>query len=518
MAVTTGRPGVFVSESLNPLTTTPVTPGQAMAAFVGEHSAGPVGPIRVTSWSDFSTRFEGFGDGTNLLPYSVYQFFAAGGSQAYIVRAVAADAVAASVTLNGVQTTPGPVLKLTSVAPGASGNDLRVTITSTAGGTPNNGRFNLLVRRGNDSTPLEQFLDVSLNPADGRNLISMVGAANTGSKFLAAEYMGAATWTNVETPAVQSGTPLAGGLDGTATPNLVDATQKLDSVQQILNINLPGISEPTVLNPLISWAQASASRFLVIDAPAAGDTPYADVVSTYSSLSPLGASGGTPLTSSSYAAVYGPWLHFRDVASATPGTTRLLPPGGSMLGLYSRADATYGTHQSAAGVAFPVAGALKAELTFTDTDLDSLNALGINIIRPVPGANGVVPMGARTLLAGMPDRYIAIRRTLMYLTRMAIESTNFAVFRANNEDLWDQLSSILTDQLSAIHQAGVLRGSTPQEAFFVKCDNENNPENQVANGIVTIDIGVALNTPAEYIIIQIGQMASGATSQETLAP
>lgn len=514
MAVTTGRPGVFVSETLAPLTSTPVIPGQAVAAFVGEFSAGPVGPTLITSWADWKTRFGGFGNGTDLLPYAVYEYLANGGSQAYVVRAVPSDATAAKLVLNDSASTPAPVLTLTAKSPGAAGNGLLITIIVDEVAA---GRFSLYIREGaTTSTPVEQYVDVSLNPSDARNLVAMIGASSEkGSRYISAEYNGPAAWTDSRTPAAQTTTPLAGGVAGTATPDLVAATQLLDSVEPLLTVNLPGVSDPLVINPVIAWAESSGSRFIVVDSPRASES-YADTVQDFKDLSPLGVSAGTPYTSSSFVAVYGPWLSFKDPGSQAPGATRLLPPGGAMLGLFSQADAEVGTQQSPAGVLYPIQGAVAPEVRFQNADLDFLNEIGVNVIRSVPGAPGAVPMGARTLKGGMPDRYIAIRRTLMYVTRLCIEATNFAVFRPNSEDLWSQLTSLLTDQLSTLQQSRVLRGATASEAFYVLCDSTNNTENSVANGIVNIEVGVALNTPAEFIVINIGQLVTGATSDDSL--
>lgn len=513
MAVTSGRPGVFVSETLAPLVSTPNVPGQAVAAFVGKFSSGPVGPTLITSWAEWKSRFGGFGNGTDLLPYAVYEYLANGGGQAYVVRAVASDAIVATVSLMDTQTVPAPTLSLTALAPGATGNALLISVNVTDATA---GRFSLYIREGSASaTPVESYVDVSLNPADPRNFVAMVGATDQGSRYISAKYTGPAAWTTKQTPATQNATPLAGGLDGTATPDLFAATQLLDAVEPLLNVNLPGVTDPLVINPVIAWAQSSGSRFVVVDGPKASAV-YADTVTAFKNVSPIGTSTGTPYTQSSYAAVYGPWLHFRDPSAQAAGATRLLPPGGAMLGLYSQADAAAGTQQSAAGVAYPIQGAVAPEVRFQNADLDALNELGVNVIRAVPGAPGVVPMGARTLKGGMPDRYIAIRRTLMYVTRLCIEATNFAVFRPNSEDLWGQLTSLLTDQLTALQQSRVLRGATASDAFYVLCDATNNTDNSVANGIVNIEVGVALNTPAEFIVIKIGQIASGATSDDSL--
>lgn len=515
----TGRPGVFVTESLTPLTTAPTIPSQAVAAFVGTHNAGPVGPTLVTSWAQWRTLFGGFGSGTDYLPLAVYTYFANGGGQAYVVRAVAPDAVAASLMLNDLGTggaggtTPQPLLTLTAIAPGVTGNSLYIDVVS---GLASSGRFNLIVRNGSPSAPpVEQYVDVSLDPADSRNLITLLGSQDTGSKYLTGTYVGTGTWDYRFTPGDQSGTPLTGGLDGSAAIDLVAATKTLDNIDGILDVNLPAVGDPTVINPLITWAAAAGNRFLVVDAPTAS-AAYADTVTAFKNLSPLGTSSGTPYTSSSYLAVYGPWLTISDPSAQIPGATKVVPPGGAMLGLYATADQASGTQQSAAGGDYPIAGAVNAQVKFTNADLDSLNMLGINIIRRTSGNSGVVPMGARTLASGMPDRYLAIRRTLMYLTHLCVEATNFAVFRPNNADLWDQITSRLTDELTTLFQGGVLKGSTPSQAFTVLCNSTNNDDNSVANGLVNIEVGVALNTPGEYILIQIGQLASGASTSDSL--
>lgn len=515
----TGRPGIFVTESLTPLTTAPTVPSQAVAAFIGTHNAGPIGPTLVTSWAQWRTLFGGFGNGSDLLPFAIYQFFANSGGQAYVIRAVAPDAVQASVTLNDLGTggsggiTPQPLLVFTAAAPGVVGNDIFIDVISAGSST---GRFNLIIRVGSaTATPVEQYVDVTLDPQDGRYLIAMLSAVNSGSKYVTAAYEGIGPWDYRFTPGNQSGTPLTGGLDGTASIDLVAATRLLDSIDGILDINLPGVSDPLVINPLISWAAAADDRFLVVDAPAASAV-LSDTVTAYRNLSPLGTSSGTPYTSSSYLSVYGPWITVADPSAQAVGATRLLPPGGSMLGLYAQADQLSGPQQSAAGPAFPIAGALNAQVKFLNSDLDTFNMLGINIIRRMSANSGVVPMGVRTLSNGMPDRYLSIRRTLMYVTHLCVQATQFAVFRPNNPDLWGQITSILNDELATLQQSGMLKGATASEAFSVLCNSTNNTTNSTANGVVNIEVGVALNTPGEYILIQIGQLASGAITSNSL--
>ena len=118
-------------------------------------------------------------------------------------------------------------------------------------------------------------------------------------------------------------------------------------------------------------------------------------------------------------------------------------------------------------------------------------------------------MGARTLDPGTQTRYINIRRSIIYLKKTLTDSTAFAVFENNDERLWERLRTICTVILSQFWQAGGLRGASSTDAFYVKCDATTNSVADVAAGIVRIQVGVALQTPAEFIVISIGQFQGG---------
>jgi phage tail sheath protein FI len=116
-------------------------------------------------------------------------------------------------------------------------------------------------------------------------------------------------------------------------------------------------------------------------------------------------------------------------------------------------------------------------------------------------------MGARTLKqsGSTADKYVAMRRSLNYLRKRITDLTQFAVFENNNETLWAQVRTVLGVFLNEYRNQGGLRGATPAAAYFIKCDAENNTPVDIANGIVNIEVGVALEYPAEFVVITLAQ-------------
>ncbi|MFE2101082.1 phage tail sheath subtilisin-like domain-containing protein, partial [Streptomyces sp. NPDC059468] len=417
---------------------------------------------------------------------------------------------AAAVTLTDTEATPEPTLKVTAISPGTWGNKVYIDVTAA---TTGNGRFDLYVYVGGDTAAYlkERFTDVSLDPADSRNAQALINSPVTGSAFIHIQSLLNTAWQPTHAPAIQTGTPLAGGSDGTAAVDLAAAAERLEIVEDNLVLNLPGVTDATVLNPIISWAEDQGSVFVVVDGvkPTSADNAHSYALSLQGM-----STGGSALTASSYAAVYGPWLIVNDPATAAAGSSRLLPPGGAVLGQYSRMDTSRGVQKPPAGIDTALKGVLDVQFRFTNDDQDALNVAGINVIKSMPGT-GFVIYGARTLSQNMPDRYVSVRRSLMMIKKGLLDATRFAVFEPNDQILWDQISSIISQYLLTLMQTGVLAGSTTDQAFFVVCDSSNNTPASVANGVVNVQVGVALQTPAEFIVISIGQFSGGSTATET---
>ena len=498
------RPGTYIQESLTPLVIDTGTPGASRAAFVGTHTQGPVLPAVISSWAQFVQLYGGFGTATDYLPYAVYQFFNNGGSTCYVVRAVASDAVTAATTLNDTAGTPHAILTVSALSPGVWANSYAVEVVPGGSGVDH---FTLLVLN-SAGTVVERYIDVSPNPADSRHVVNIVNSAFSGSNLISVAYVFSGTYVPATNAlaAVSSPQSLSTGADGVATPSLLTAAQLLASVGTNLDLNLPGVTSTTTLNSVVSWAAGVGNIFVVIDTP--------QLTAPITSASATSAYTGYAVTQSSYAAIYGPWLNVVDPSSSSIGASRLLPPGGAVLGQYAITDVTRGTQKAAAGIGNVIKGVLSTEVTLVNTDLDTLNVAGINIIKSVPGA-GFCIMGARTTQPGLPSQYVSTRRTLMRIENSLINLTRFAIFEPNGPVLWSTLSAVCGQYLTGLMQSGALQGTTQQTSYFVECDATNNPPTSVANGYVYIDVGVALLSPAEFIVIRIGQYEGGSSATQT---
>lgn len=499
------RPGVFINETLNPLQTQPYNDSEAQAAFVGTCSGGgPLGPTLVTSWSQYQALFGTVQNSTDTMTFAVYLFFVNGGTQAWICRAVNSDAVAASFTFKDTETTPANSLTVTasSVGAWASNNVGNSQIFVTIANSPLAGYFDMTVEVGNSTQTMarEVFNAITMNPADPRYALNIVNSPTIGSMYVTISSDVVLPWqgTNDQNPAPVTRQALTGGSDGTGTPSLTTAAALLNTVPGVLNVNFPGVTDSTDITALVNWAIGRGNAFVVVDAPS-GDTASQLVT----------AEQGYPITS--YCAVYAPWVYINDPASKVNGSSRLVPPGGAVLGQYMRNDSIYGVQKTPAGINMALNGVLNVQTTFVDSDLDTLNQSGVNVIRQVPGA-GYCIMGGRTLDPGLPDRYINIRRTLMTIEREITNLTQFAIFEQNNSDLWDTVTAVVTQYLTAQYQAGVLQGSDPSQAFFVVCDDTNNTASNIGAATVNVQVGVALTGPAEFIVLNIGQYDAGSTT------
>lgn len=508
------RPGVYVEESL--LQTSPDSfPSVTSAAFVGVAPRGPVQlstifglPTLINSWGQFVRLYGGFLGTDQSLAHAVFQYFNNGGQAAWIVRAVGTGAVVATRTYNDRQGTPGPLLRVDAYNPGAWGNTIYTEVSDVSASLP--GRFNLTVRHGGtgDQFVVERWTDLSMDPTDPRYAIAMVNSPSLGSVYIRLTNLFAGTYVATSTvPAVSpaGGEVLSTGADGAAPTSGASgqvsvATQTLANVEDFLTINVPGLVDTTTVNALIAFCEARGTMFLVIDC-AVAQTP-AQIITTAASY-----------TASSFAAVYYPQVSVSDPSNTAPGSTRLIPPGGAVLGQYVATDTQRGTHKAPAGTDTRLNGVVALEYKPLDTELDNLNVGKVNAIKSIPGV-GLCIFGARTLKINQVDRYINVRRTLISLRLALVNATRFAAFEPNDEQLWDSLEGVCSRILLELWQEGGLRGDSAEEAFFVKCDVDTNPQNAVNNGEVRIEVGVALQTPAEFIVLRIGQFESGSTVNE----
>jgi phage tail sheath protein FI len=216
------------------------------------------------------------------------------------------------------------------------------------------------------------------------------------------------------------------------------------------------------------------------------------------------------MTNTDYGAVYFPRIKVFDIVTklTKPDVEEgeiYVSPSGHIAGIYARVDYTRGVHKAPANE--PIHGALGVEIQISKAIQDGLNPDGINCIRNINGKLNV--WGARTIGGDMnaDTKYVNVRRTLIFLEKSIDRGTQWVVFEPNDRSLWQKIVRNVSAFLTNVWRDGALFGSTPQEAFYVKCDDETNPFDERELGKVTTEIGVAIVRPAEFVIFRVQQWA-----------
>ena len=492
------RPGVYIEESLNALAPSVGSTSNTVAAFIGANNRGPADVTLVTSWNDYASKYGTWNTlpaspgGDNKLPIAVKLFFDNGGSACYVKRVTAGSPSAATRVLTDGAVAPATAVNIASITAanvGDWGESIYVSVSASAV----SGRKDVQIYYPDATTVVESFTDLTFTDAtDARYAINFI---NSRSKYVVA----ASLATSAQPANTVSPAQLATGSDGTVptAANLVAAVTAFDTVFNSLVLNVPGVTAATNVNDLLDYASARQDVFVVID-PVSGDVDtQLTLAETYDD--------------SSFGAVYYPNVTIADPTVTTRGATRTASPSGAILGLYSTTDSSRGVFKAPAGTTSRLANVV-AVPTLTNAELDEMNsaAAPVNPIKYVAGS-GFVVMGARTLKPGYADRYIPVRRSLIYLRKSLTDLTQYAVFEPNDAVLWRSLNATVSAFLTDFWSQGGLRGDTPDDAFFVKCDEELNTLAVVDEGKVLLEVGVALQRPAEFVIIKIGQFDGGAT-------
>jgi uncharacterized protein len=199
------------------------------------------------------------------------------------------------------------------------------------------------------------------------------------------------------------------------------------------------------------------------------------------------------------AALYWPWINVFDEASKKVVT---VPPSGHVMGVIARVDNERGVHKAAANET--IRGALGLKYSLTRNEQALLNPRGVNLIRDFDD-QGIRIYGARTLSADPEWKYLNVRRLFQVAKQSITKGTEWVVFEPNNEQLWGAVARNIRAYLKTLYTQGALKGKTPEEAFYVRCDASTNPPENIDLGVVTIEIGIAPVKPAEFIQINIQQ-------------
>lgn len=261
-----------------------------------------------------------------------------------------------------------------------------------------------------------------------------------------------------------------------------------DEIQDISLICAPGVTDPAAQDAILTHCEKNRFRFAVLDSPETLD----------------GGIDAMPMPRDSImGAYYFPWVQMYDMVA---DQNLYVPPSGGICGVYGRVDSTRGVHKAPANELFKTALGLKYNLT--DAEQEMLNPKGINCIRDFPG-RGIRVWGARTISSNPEWRYVNVRRLFCMVEQALQNGTNWVVFEPNTRDLWKKITRNITAFLLNIWKSGALFGSTPEEAFYVRCDDELNPPESIDAGYVTIELGLAPAKPAEFVVFRVSQKTLG---------
>jgi hypothetical protein len=297
---------------------------------------------------------------------------------------------------------------------------------------------------------------------------------------------------------------LAGGINSDDADFIGNKAEKtglyafddVDDVNIIAIPDQPGDRE-VIINGM-AYCKGRKDCFFIADPPR-GETPQG--MKDFKEGTSNTIYSGAPFNSD-FAALYYPWVVISDPSS---GAKKEVPPSGLVAGTYAHTDSTRGVHKAPAGTAEGLLdSAVDIETIVTKGEQDLLNPLGINVIRSF-SSSGICIWGARTLTADPEWTYINVRRLFLYVEESIDKSSQWIAFEPNEPALWGKVKRNITAFLKRVWRDGALYGSTPEEAFFVKIDDENNPPEVRDAGQLIMEIGLAPVKPAEFVIIRISQ-------------
>jgi phage tail sheath protein FI len=522
MPATLTYPGVYIQElSSGVRTITGVA--TSTAAFVGRADRGPVNDATtITSWADFQRIFGGL-RGDYPLGYAVRQFYDNGGGPAVIVRTFnPANKSGAKITVGG--------LALEAGSPGEWGNHLRVRVdqdditaaVATSLGIAQAKLFNLRVRDMNSGVT-ETYATITSEDTPrrvdralaGSTLIKLTGSPAVPSSFHPAPGTGKTIWDD---PAASSEVQTADRSADSGTvwdvsegdPAARTGIYALDRVDLFNILCLPP-DEQGKDTPKAIWSKAltycAQRRAMLLVDPPASWTSAADIKKdTFKKLTDDIAVGSG--VEARNAAIY-----FPRVLAPDPNRGNLAQPFvpcGMVAGIMARTDTQRGVWKAPAGVDATLGGAQGLTVPLNDAENGLLNPGGINCLRTFPIV-GTIVWGARTMrgadLLGDEYKYVPVRRLALFLEESLYRGLQWVVFEPNDEPLWAQIRLNVGAFLHDQFRQGAFQGSSPREAYFVKCDKDTTTQSDINLGIVNIVVGFAPLKPAEFVVLTIQQIA-----------
>lgn len=545
------HPGVYtfeVSSGVRPIEGV----STSTAAFVGVADKGPIPggeplpdgrvarPDMVTSLTEYFRRYGGFRK-DSFLTYAVRAFYENGGRRAYIVRVVptqnpqSPDPAFKAPKAAALAFGTGNQLSVVALNEGVWGNRTWVKIEDSSDGDKVN-HFKLSVFYGgteDDRRPalVEAYDNLDIRSTEPTFVASVINGrsefivvkntatiARPANKFVT---NASGEVTNADAK-LKDGSDGAGRIDyiGAAAPDntrLGRGLHALDKVTDVNMIAIPGQGSPDIVGKGVEYCKnqrALQDCFFIGDVgEVPGGVEAARVVGANTNVATIADAVKYSQTdfkakaAGDYGAVYFPWVRSTDPIGVGPNPHILLPPSGFLAGIYARTDNTRGVFKAPAGTEAGVAGALDVATPVSDTEQDRLNPIGVNVVRTVPTA-GIVVWGTRTIGSNAEWRYIPVRRMAIFLRVSIYYGIQWAVFEPNDEDLWAALRLNIRAFMLTQFRAGAFQGSSPDAAFFVRCDATTTTQQDIDNGVVNILVGFAPLKPAEFVVLKLSQKVS----------
>ena len=278
-------------------------------------------------------------------------------------------------------------------------------------------------------------------------------------------------------------------------PELRTGLQSLRNVEEVSIVAIPGEVAPAVQQGLIDHCELMRYRFAVLDTTPEPHDTIAD------------AQDQRQQFDTKYAALYYPWLAIRDPFPASLADVHdyPIPPAGHRLGVYARTDIERGVHKAPANEVVRGITGVRRKVTKEQQDILNPYPVNIDVIRDFRDHNrGIRVYGARVITSDPDWKYVNVRRLLIFIEASVERGLQWVVFEPNAEPLWARVTRVITNFLTVVWRNGALEGTSPEEAFFVKCDRTTMTQTDIDSGRLIVQVGVAPVKPAEFVIVRIG--------------